>query len=233
MNQAIHKLKYDILAVIIVLAVISITVFLIFSKQDSNTNDNNNNANNPTTNNIVSPPPVVKQNINIPITETKNTTLNETTPKIENPPLPVACDNLATKANFYCDTKIKGYNCSNINDNNLSSIWFSNYVCTSGNNPCSIITYVNITSQDQFNTIQLYNRPEEVFFINRVLISYNNHTDVPFIGGHKYTSSPWPISLNESTNHIKIKIVEVFGAGKNYATGIAEIKLFQSNNCIN
>jgi hypothetical protein len=172
--------------------------------------------------------------LNLTNTTVKNTTtatpptINETT---TTPITPKVCNNLALKSTFSCDTKIKGYECSNLNDNNLTSMWFSSYVCSSGRSPCSILTYVTVNSTTPFNTIVIYNRPEPQFFINRVLIDYNEIKGATYVGGYDYSMKPWPIVLNESTTSAKIKIPEVFGTGKNFPTGIAEIRLYNNKEC--
>lgn len=134
------------------------------------------------------------------------------------------CDPI--KFDVFCDTQHNLFLCENINDGNLSSEWFAGYSCNSDKAPCVVNNNVIINAEEPFKYIKVYNRLSPDFYINRVLIDYNEYKKVTFTGGQKFTQTPWTIELLEPTQEAKINIVEIMGVGYRYQAGLSEIELY-------
>lgn len=136
----------------------------------------------------------------------------------------VNCDPLTFSV--MCDSEFSGNECQLLKDNDLETQWLSLASCINGKTPCSVLNEVTLTSSKKFKLVKLYNRYEQQFYINRVLLDYNDIKDQQKIIGYEYSQKPWVVELDEPTDALRIQIVEIVGFGRNYQTGLAEIYLY-------
>jgi hypothetical protein len=127
-----------------------------------------------------------------------------------------------------CDSEYPGKECSLLSDGNASSQWLAAYSCNSRNKPCAVNNKVTISAEESFTQVTLLNRIEKDYYINRMIVTYNNMSET-YILGSKYSQEEFTFDLANSTDSLQIHIVEIVGSGNRYLAGLAEVSV--KNTC--
>ena len=130
--------------------------------------------------------------------------------------------------NVTCDSQMQGFECELIKDNNMYTQWVPSQGCSTNKRPCAVNNYVTINAHDYFDTFTLHNRIEPDFYINRMIISYENNSEMLFLG-KPFSQEPFIYTLQENTTDLSIHIVEILGIGSQYKSGLSEITLLRSS----
>lgn len=128
-----------------------------------------------------------------------------------------------------CDSEYPSNPCNLLYDNNESSQWLAAYSCNDRSRPCAVSNSVSITSEDTFDSVTILNRIERDYYINRMIVKYNNISET-YILGQKFSQENFTFELVNKTDSLRIDIVEIVGSGNRYLSGLAEVSVASSCN---
>lgn len=130
------------------------------------------------------------------------------------------------KLTVICSSETVSGLCDYMIDKNNKTQWVSGVACTSGRTPCPVSEQVTISSTDNFQKVLIENRIEPSFYINRILLNYNEIKGESHVLGAKFIKEPFEVILKQETQTLLIDIVEIIGVGRNFQTGISQIKAY-------